>query len=201
MVNSAEETARNAEQTGVNKPGYCLQHCRIWAGVAAQHGTAAVAWAAALRKQYDRNPPRGAFVFWTGGSQGYGHIVISLGGGLVRSTDAGGTGRVATRTIAWFDSNWPSQNYAGWTDNVNGVTVPGVIDTRDGFDMADLADLRKIVQEELAAARAEYADAAQSAVWSRNMTVTNNDGLDVKRNAAQVIRETWEKATKILNRR
>lgn len=145
MVRNAEDTARAAEADDYNLPGYCLQQCRQWADIPARYGTASFAWFAVDRPQRDRNPPRGAFVFWTGGSKGYGHIAVSLGNGLVRSTDAGGTGRVATRTIAWFEVNWPSQNYVGWADNVNGVTVPGVIDTRDGFDMADLADLRTVV--------------------------------------------------------
>lgn len=141
MVRDAEATARSAEAETTNVPGMCLQWSRQRADIPARWGTAAIAWANAERRHADRNAPRGAFVFWTGGSKGFGHIAVSLGGGNVRSTDAGGSGLVATRSIAWFAANWPSQTYAGWTDNVNGVTVPGVIE-RDWFDMASLAELR-----------------------------------------------------------
>lgn len=145
MVYDAEQSARNAEADRWNRVGYCLQQTRTWAGIPGGTSTAAQAWWNSQRKHYDRNIPRGGFAFWTGGSRGYGHIAMSLGNGWIRSTDAAGYGVIATRSLQWFDDNWGSTlDYVGWTDNLNGVTVPGVIDTRDGFDMADLQDLRDI---------------------------------------------------------
>jgi hypothetical protein len=129
MAYDAAQTARNAEADQVNDPGYCLQQCRIWAGINAMYADASTAW----RNTNDRHPgdrtiPRGAMAYWTGGSQGYGHIACSLGGPPgnpnIRSTDAGGSGRVATRSLSWFDSNWPSLNYAGWAWDINEVTIP-----------------------------------------------------------------------------
>jgi len=129
MVYDAAQTARNAEADQVNDPGYCLQQCRIWAGINAMYADASTAW----RNTNDRHPgdrtiPRGAMAYWTGGSQGYGHIACSLGGPPgnpnIRSTDAGGSGRVATRSLSWFDANWPSLNYAGWAWDINEVTIP-----------------------------------------------------------------------------
>jgi hypothetical protein len=140
MVNTAEQTARNAEAATTNKVGMCLQQCRTWANIPALHGTAAIAAAHAMNMHRDRDIPRGAFAYWTGGSSGAGHIAIGLGGGLLRSTDADGAGRVATRDLAWFDSNWPDLAYVGWADNVNGETVPGVGDD----DMADAATQQKL---------------------------------------------------------
>lgn len=139
---NAEEVARAAEvSTSHMPPGYCLVWSRTRALIDSRYGTAAIAWANASDRRYDRNPPRGAFCYWTGGSKGYGHIAVSLGGGLIRSTDADGAGSVATRSLAWFDTYWSSLNYVGWADNVNGVRVPGVIE-RDWFDMATQAELR-----------------------------------------------------------
>jgi hypothetical protein len=127
VVYDAETTARNAEKDATNHPGYCLQQCRIWAGIGPMYPDATTAW----RNTNKRHPrdrgaiPRGAPVYRTGGSSGYGHIAISLGGGKVRSTDAGGRGKVATRQLSWFDANWPSLNYAGRAEDINEVRIPG----------------------------------------------------------------------------
>lgn len=138
----AEQVARAAEEsTAFEPPGFCLIWSRTRALIPARFGTAAIAWANASDRHPDRNPPRGAFCYWTGGSKGFGHIAVSLGGGLIRSTDANGPGTVATRPLAWFGTNWPSLTYVGWADNTNGVRVPGVIE-RDWFDMATQAELR-----------------------------------------------------------
>jgi len=125
MAFTATRTARNAEADERNAPGMCLQQSRQWAGIPARYPDAATAWRNANNKHRgDRRPPRGAAVYWVGGSRGYGHIGISVGKGRVRSTDAAGSGRVATRTIGWFGRHWPSLKYAGWAWNVNEVTIP-----------------------------------------------------------------------------
>lgn len=124
MVYDAETGARNAEQDTRNDPGYCQQQTRQWSGIAALYGDAATAWANTNdRHPGDKHPPRGAHVFWTGGSSGYGHVGMSLGNQMVRSTDAGGRGVVATRHIDWFGQNW-GLPYAGWAWDNNEVTIP-----------------------------------------------------------------------------
>ena len=127
MVFTATVTARNAEADVYNAIGYCLQQSRIWAGIPARYPDAATAWRNVdleARNYGDRRPPRGAAVYWIGGSRGYGHIAVSLGAGRIRSTDAGGAGRVATRTLGWFDRQWPSLTYMGWSWDINEVTIP-----------------------------------------------------------------------------
>ena len=64
-------------------------------------------------------------MYWTGGSSGYGHIAISLGNGKVRSSDAGGSGSVATVPLGSIARDW-HLDYAGWADSINGYTIPGV---------------------------------------------------------------------------
>jgi len=124
MVFSIATTVRNALNDHTNEPGTCLMAVRIWAGIAARYPDAATAWHNTNdRHPGNRNPPKGSFVFWTGGSKGYGHIALSLGGGKVRSTDAGGRGRVATVDLGWVERNW-GQRYAGWSWDVNEVTMP-----------------------------------------------------------------------------
>lgn len=124
MAYNAETTARNAEADKSNDPGYCLQQCRIWAGIPAMYPDATTAWKNTNdRYPGNKNPPRGSAVYWTGGSHGYGHIAISLGNGKVRSTDAGGSGKVATVDLGWVQSHW-GLPYAGWAWDINEVTIP-----------------------------------------------------------------------------
>lgn len=124
MVRNAEATAASAEQTHTNDPGYCLQWSRERAAIGSRYGDAATAWRNTNdRHPGDRNPPRGSMVFWTGGKNGYGHIGPSVGGGRVRSTDSGGSGKVATVDIDWPCRVW-GLTYAGWAWDVNEVTIP-----------------------------------------------------------------------------
>lgn len=124
MAYTAEVCARNAENDRTNEPGYCLQQVRLWCGIPARYGDAATAWRNTNdRHPGDRKPPRGAAVYWTGGSHGYGHIAISLGGGKIRSTDAGGSGRVATVDLGWVERNWHLV-WAGWAWDINETTIP-----------------------------------------------------------------------------
>ena len=124
MVYDAETTARNAEKSTTNSPGYCLQWSRERAGAPAVYPDASTAWRNTNdRHPGDRNPPRGSMVYWTGGSHGYGHIAVAVGGGKVRSTDSGGSGRVATVAISWPETYW-GLPYAGWSWDVNETTIP-----------------------------------------------------------------------------
>jgi hypothetical protein len=111
----------------------------------------------------------------------------------VRSTDAGGSGRIATRRLSWFDRNWPSLNYVGWTDNVNGVTVPGVFG--DWVDMADKEDLRAVVREELR--DPSFIAKVGDEIWRREFRATNANGTEVKKPAREFITTTWEAVKKL----
>ena len=76
-----------------------------------------------FRHPGDRNPPAGVPVFWSGGRNGYGHAAVSLGNGLIRSTDAGGREIVATVPLKWVEDNW-GMKYLGWTEDLGGVKIP-----------------------------------------------------------------------------
>ena len=45
-----------------------------------------------------------------------------------RSTDAPGQGRVATVPLRWVEREW-GLRYAGWSNSINGYTIPGVVST------------------------------------------------------------------------
>lgn len=156
MVYAAEDVACRAEEDATNSPGYCLQWCREKAGIDPLYGDATTAWANTNdRHPGDRNPPRGALPYWTGGSHGYGHIAVSIGGGKIRSTDAGGSGRVATVSLGWVETHW-GLPYAGWAWDVNEITIPHEEGSDDDMTKEDWEQLRKIVREEVNNARPNY---------------------------------------------
>jgi hypothetical protein len=124
MANRAAVAARNAENDRFNIPGTCLIQVRTWAGIPPRYGTAAIAWFNTNHRfPGDRHPPRGAAVFWTGGSHGYGHIALSLGGGRIRTTDVPRSGLVTTVDLGYIERNW-HERYAGWAWDINEVTIP-----------------------------------------------------------------------------
>lgn len=138
MVYDAETGARNAEADKTNDPGYCQQQTRQWSGIPSKYPDATTAWKNTNdRHPGNKNPPRGAHVFWTGGSHGYGHVAMSLGGGKVRSTDAGGSGKVATVDLDWVQRNW-GLPYAGWAWDNNEVTIPHSTSGGGGKDDDDM---------------------------------------------------------------
>ena len=124
---NAAETVASAMSSTYNVPGHCLEWSREQADIPSKYLDATTAWEHATGRQpADPNPPRGAAVYWTGGSSGYGHIAISLGHGMVRSSDAGGYGQVATVPIRRISAEWEDLRYAGWADSINGYKIPGV---------------------------------------------------------------------------
>lgn len=123
MFNRLQAAAR-ALASRTYPAGMCLQWTRVQYGIAAKHPDAAAAARSATRMHRgDRNPPRGVPVFWTGGSDGHGHVAIALGGGTIRSTDAAGAGRIGTVPLSWPEDRW-GLTYVGWAEDLNGVTIP-----------------------------------------------------------------------------
>lgn len=122
----AAATVSSAEASTYNTPGQCLGWSREQADIPSRYDSAATSWEHATgRHPGDLDPPKGAAVYWLGGSYGYGHVAISLGNGMVRSSDAGGSGVVATVPLTWITREW-SLTYAGWSNSINGYTIPGV---------------------------------------------------------------------------
>lgn len=123
MVVNADQFVANANKAHSNDPGTCLKTVRTWAGIAAVYPDASTAWRNVKDKHTDRNPPKGSAVYWTGGSHGYGHIVTSLGGQKIRSTDCTYGGVVSTVDLGWVERAW-GLKYAGWSWEINNVTIP-----------------------------------------------------------------------------
>lgn len=66
--------------------------------------------------------PRGSLGLWSGGSNGYGHIVVMLGGGKCLSTDVDGPATVGTADAAALTKRWGLkwEGYTTWY----GVDLP-----------------------------------------------------------------------------
>jgi hypothetical protein len=123
---NAVQTAASAVASSTNVPGQCLAWSREQADIPSKYPDATSAWEHATgRRPGDTDPPRGAAVYWTGGSAGHGHIAISLGHGRVRSSDADGSGDVGTVPLRFFDREW-NLHYVGWANSINGYQIPGV---------------------------------------------------------------------------
>lgn len=136
MSTTREQAARNAEASKTNVPGTCQLWTRTQFGAASAgdqdrdgDADAVDGWKSEpiSARHTDRNPPRGVPVAFSGGSRGYGHRAVSLGGGKIRSTDMTATGYapgvVGTTTIAQIERSM-GVTYTGWSETISGNPIP-----------------------------------------------------------------------------
>lgn len=104
--------------------GLCLQFTRICANIAGLHGSAKQAWAAAQHTHTGyTDAPAGAFLFMSHPRSKYGHVAVYLGDGTMRTTNSE-TNRIHTDPVP----KWVGWGYKveGWSEDLNGVHVPGL---------------------------------------------------------------------------
>jgi hypothetical protein len=137
MVYKTKEIVARAKRSKTNIPGTCQLWTRTQVGVSSagdQDGDgdsdAVDGWKSEplSARHTDRKPPEGMPVAWSGGRSGFGHRAISLGPDkngayFIRSTDAGGSGVVATVALDWVEKNW-GLKYEGWSSTMTGVPIP-----------------------------------------------------------------------------
>jgi hypothetical protein len=124
----------NARKVTSYPQGYCLKWVRECWLIGSFYASAIDAWNGAKYKHPgDRNPPKGAAMYYSGGK--YGHIVIAVGepGGRMRSTDCTSATRVNDADINWPVNAW-GDKYLGWSSDLNGVDLPLQAQTPDGGD-------------------------------------------------------------------
>src|SRR5215510_2665020 len=122
VASSGDEAVANAKRYTTCTPGMCLKYVRTWLEIGSREMDAISAWNTAKHKHPgDTSPPRGAPVFWKGGS--HGHIALAVNNDMARSTDTASTGLVNTKDLSWWSANW-GQTYLGWTEDLNGTTIP-----------------------------------------------------------------------------
>ena len=137
MVFNREEAAKRAEAARTNTPGTCQMWTRNIFGAESAgdrdrdgDADAVDGWLSeppSHRHPGDRNPPRGVPVAFSGGSRGFGHRAVSLGGGKIRSTDMTSSGYkagvVGTTTIAQIERSM-GVRYLGWSNTITGHLIP-----------------------------------------------------------------------------
>lgn len=159
-MRTREAAVRAAQATSFNTPGMCQLHTRTWfdapsVGDVDQDGLpdAEDGWRAEpikYRHPNDRKAPLGTPLSWIGGSADAGHRAISLGvprGAsecLIRSTDAGGRGRVATVPLSWVERNW-GLHYVGWSESMSGLLIP-----RAALPPTRVTQMRRLGREAIA---------------------------------------------------
>jgi hypothetical protein len=124
VAQTAAVAVARALATHTCQEGYCLAYTRTWLDIAPVSPDAKDAWDKCINKHPgDRNPPRGAWVYYSGGSEDHGHAALSLGWGKIRSTDEMDSGEVATVDLEYIEEDWGLE-YEGWGEDLNGVPIP-----------------------------------------------------------------------------
>lgn len=121
-IATARSWSKSRKFVGV---GMCLATVRQYYGVPSGVATAADSWHMSAHKRQVHDGvacPRGAPVYWTGGSKGAGHIAIAIGGGLCYSTDWKEAGKIDIARIDDITTQW-GLDFKGYTFEVNGVQV------------------------------------------------------------------------------
>ena len=123
--------------------GMCLKFVRVCFGIGSKYGSAKTAWANAKVKHYTSSLtgiPTGAPIFFSHPKSKYGHVTVYLGNGYMRTTNSA-TGRIHTDPV----SKWLGWGYTllGWTEDLNGVTIPGLKKKATPVAVAGPATLRK----------------------------------------------------------
>lgn len=106
--------------------GRCLQFVRTCFDIPSRYASAIAAWNSAENRHPTSSTssiPIGAPVFFAPHGSPYGHVAIYAGDGLMRSTNSA-TGRIHTHRVA----DWVRWGYRllGWTEDLNGVRIPGL---------------------------------------------------------------------------
>ena len=145
-ASSGPQAVQNGRAVHRYDQGYCQKYVRdpCWR-VGSLYGSAIEAWNGARDKHPgDRTPPEGAPCYYRGGS--YGHAVISVGGGRIRSTDCTSATYVNNANLAWPERAW-GYEYLGWTGDINGVVLPlaGTPEEEDDMPLTK-EDIDKIAQ-------------------------------------------------------
>lgn len=124
-----------------NKVNGCLATVSYWLGGAHGVPNAITAWNRSIAKHPgDRHPPAGVPVYWGGG---VGHVALSLGNGMIRSTDWPSDGRTGTTSIDTLSFAW-GKRYLGWAGDTWGQMLAkgGIVRATPGGTRAIIGEGR-----------------------------------------------------------
>lgn len=124
---SALAHVRNAAQNAaLFKVGMCKQRTRIAFGVLdSKSDDATEAWTETKQRiNVTLDTWRPAILWWTGGSEGHGHVAFTdPTPGLIWTVDFPTEGRWNLVSKARLEKNWPNLRYAGASLDIDGVPV------------------------------------------------------------------------------
>jgi hypothetical protein len=137
-IRNREEAARAAEATHFNHVGWCqmvVHDYYLAPSVGDFDGDGAAdaedGWKSEpdKYKHFDHHPPRGVPVSFLGGSHDNGHRAISLGNGVIRSTDFSSISRSYAPGMVGNGSldqvaHAMGVTYAGWSESIDGIYIP-----------------------------------------------------------------------------
>lgn len=127
-VDQALEFIRSQSEDGTPfDVGYCKRETREAYAVPSDGSLdAAEAW----DRTDHRHPttitaaiPRGAIVWWEGGSDGHGHVAISAGNGLCWTVDFHRDGMWDLASLEEINRRWTNLRFVGWSEDIDGVRV------------------------------------------------------------------------------
>lgn len=128
IVRSVPGRLDHYARQGAPRAGLCASAIREALGAPWQGlGSATEVWEAVPDSDRRRfNAPRGAIVYWVGGSRGFGHVAFAMGGHMTLSVDVvpRRPGVAGIVPFSWFADHWPGLEYVGWSWRW------GAIDTR-----------------------------------------------------------------------
>lgn len=119
-MKNGNEAARAFKKKTHNQVGKCLWECQEIYPTNHWYPSAWSQWQNAKKKHTGKKALVGAPMYYRGGQ--YGHVVLYVGNGMVRSTDAGGAGKMATVPIEWFQRAW-GYEYVGWSEDLGGKMI------------------------------------------------------------------------------
>ena len=125
-VVSSSAAISNAMKATKGWAGMCLKFVQDMFHAAARFPSAISAWNGSTQKHPTSDPssiPAGVPVYFSPHGTPWGHVALSLGNGMMRTTNSG-DGRIHTDPI----SQWVSYGYKllGWTSDIEGQAIPGV---------------------------------------------------------------------------
>lgn len=150
-IANARRLATDVTYVGV---GYCLRTVRgPEFEILPLYPDAETAWEEADLKHPETDPlkiPRGAIVFWTNGR--YGHVALSVGGGMCWTTDYRRSGFVGLAPIAALGP-WCGGRLVGWAEDLNGVDCWPTPDKPKPKPVFNIDDRIRLVRNALERAR------------------------------------------------
>lgn len=171
--------AREQHQSGSTQwHGLCQKFVRSCYDVPAFFPSAAAAWQGAELKHRETDGtkvPRGVPFFWTGGSQGFGHVALSAGGGKCWSNDINVSGGISLVAINEITHRW-RQTPQGWTADLNRVRVWAPPHP----PQVDLSDLVRAFERDPARAQGETTPRAKADVLRFERALSKKGYLDAR---------------------